>query len=126
MAVVEKNSLRSGQFVVTGGGGFIGLHLVEHLQRQGADRITVVDNLKCSSEYSRSRLSEYPNVELVVHDLGADDPKELERHLRNTDCLFHLAAEKHNQSLDVPERLLRVNIEGTYRLLDCATRSDVQ
>ncbi len=42
------------------------------------------------------------------------------------DGLFHLAAEKHNQSIDSPVAVMRANIEGTHALYAAASAARVQ
>jgi len=46
--------------------------------------------------------------------------------LNGVDYLFHLAAEKHNQSIDSPERVLDANVSGTYELLRAAADAGVK
>jgi UDP-glucose 4-epimerase len=43
--------------------------------------------------------------------------------LEGVQVLFHLAAEKHNNSLDHPERVLAVNAVGTHRLFEAAGKA---
>jgi UDP-glucose 4-epimerase len=50
----------------------------------------------------------------------------LEQKLEGVRYLFHLAAEKHNQSSDRPLDVLRSNVEGTYTLFDLAARRGVE
>jgi UDP-glucose 4-epimerase len=45
--------------------------------------------------------------------------------LRGADGLFHLAAEKHNQSKDSPVAVLRANVEGTQSLYASAVEARV-
>lgn len=109
--------------MVTGGCGFIGSHLVARLCALGARKVVVLDNLRCGRkdnlEADPSRLT------WVNHDLGFGPAAALEEATRGVDFVFHLAAEKHNQSKDSPERLLRSNIEGMYQLLASAARCGV-
>jgi UDP-glucose 4-epimerase len=62
----------------------------------------------------------------VPHRLGSDDPAVLRDKLRGVRWLFHLAAEKHNQSKDTPLEVFRSNIDGTYTLFDTAARAGVE
>ena len=105
-------------FVVTGGAGFIGSHLIEGLLGAGARRITAVDSLLTSSWRS---VPADPRVEQITADLASLSYDDLQRMLSGHDYLFHLAAEKHNQSITTPERLLEVNVNATYRLFNAAT-----
>src|SRR3954463_4899927 len=107
-------SIRGSHFLVTGGAGFIGSHLCRYLLAAGA-RVTAVDSMK----YARER--DFPVRRFTI---GTDDIATLP--LGEVDGVFHLAAEKHNQSLATPEALLRANIDGTYQLFVSAARAKVK
>jgi len=109
------------RFVVTGGAGFIGSHLVKHLLDHGSAQVTVVDSLRYGDLANLSGYSD--RVNLIRHTLGTDPVAELESALSGCDYLFHLAAEKHNQSKDDPTRVVRANIEGTLALYELAARA---
>lgn len=109
--------------LVTGGCGFIGSHLVRGLLAAGAARVVVLDSLRYGDP---ANLGAPGAVELVRHTLGSDDPAALAAPLRGVRYVFHLAAEKHNQSKDDPVRVLRSNVEGTQSLLAAAARSGVE
>ncbi|HMR77156.1 MAG TPA: NAD-dependent epimerase/dehydratase family protein, partial [Polyangiaceae bacterium] len=110
--------------VVTGGAGFIGSHLVRRLLEMGAAQVVVIDSLRYGDQANLAGTSEA--VELVQHTLGTDNPKDLDRALDGADLLFHLAAEKHNQSKDSPDRVYRANIAGTHGLYERAVAAGVK
>lgn len=116
-------SIEGSSIAVTGGCGFIGSHLVSELSRRGAKRIVILDSLRYGK---RENLPEGLPVEVIQHELGFGDVTELERALAGVDSLFHLAAEKHNQSKDDPTRVLRSNVEGTAALFGAAARAGVK
>ncbi|MCA9630861.1 MAG: NAD-dependent epimerase/dehydratase family protein [Myxococcales bacterium] len=122
-SVLESHDVRGARFVVTGGAGFIGSHLVRRLCDAGAERVTVVDSLRYGDVANLTGYS--AGVELVQHTLGSDDIAELGSAVAGCDYLFHLAAEKHNQSKDEPTRVVRANIEGTLALYELAARAKV-
>jgi UDP-glucose 4-epimerase len=119
----QPQALQGASVVVTGGCGFIGSHLVGALAARGARRIVVIDSLRYGK---RENLPEGVPVEVVAHDLGFGDAAEPERACTGADYLFHLAAEKHNQSKDDPTRVLRSNVEGTAALFQAACRAGVK
>lgn len=110
--------------VVTGGCGFIGSHLVAELVRRGAARIVVIDSLRYGDRANLGALSD--RVEIVQHTLGLDPKAALAQAVQGARYLFHLAAEKHNQSKDDPERVYRSNIEGTHALYEVACDAGVK
>jgi UDP-glucose 4-epimerase len=109
--------------LVTGGAGFIGSHLVDGLLARGAARVTVVDSFKYANPAPRPA---DPRLAVVQHALGTDPSERLGVILSGVDLLFHLAAEKHNQSLNDPRQLLAANITGTYELYEAAARAGVK
>ena len=112
--------------MVTGGCGFIGSHLVRRLLASGVERVVVLDSLRYGRPQNLGPEADSDRVTLVPFTLGQDSATRLEAALDGVDFLFHLAAEKHNQSVGAPERVFRANIEGTRVLLDCAARTGVR
>jgi len=110
-------------YVVTGGAGFIGSHLVEALVGRG-DRVRVVDDL------SSGRLENLPRQ--AVGEAGSEAPVELfqgdvtERGLvrsalRGASGVFHEAAQVSvPASMRDPEKSYRVNVLGTLNVLEAA------
>lgn len=110
-------------YVVTGGAGFIGSHLVEALIGRG-DRVRVVDDL------SSGRLENLSPLE--VGDAGSGAPVELLRGdvadrdlvraaLRGASGVFHEAAQVSvPASIRDPDRSYRVNVMGTLSVLEAA------
>src|SRR6185295_12817012 len=112
-----RHSLHGARVMVTGGCGFIGSHLVRELLAQGAARVVVVDSLRYGD---RTNLSDADpeRIEVVQHTLGHDPPAVLAPLFERTEFLFHLAAEKHNQSKDDPLRVYTSNVLGMHSLLE--------
>lgn len=125
MTRTDEYLVEGKRIVVTGGAGFIGLHLSERLLDAGAAHVTVVDDFRCANREFVAPLLSQSAVEILELDLGHDDLGPLEPHLAHADALFHLAAEKHSASRDQPKRMLRANLEGTYALLELASRVGV-
>lgn len=108
--------------LVTGGGGFIGSHIVEALTARG-DRVRVVDNF---STGSRANLEGCQGrIELLEGDLL--DERLTARSVKGVDCVFHLAA-LPSVTLSV-ERPLDAHAQcatATVVLLDQARRAGVR
>ena len=103
-------------YLVTGGAGFVGSHLVEDLIEKG-HQVRVLDNLSTGS-----RENVPPDLEFVTGDIT--DRETVERAFENVDGCFHLAAiasveRCHREWL----RGHQVNLTGTINIFDCARRS---
>jgi UDP-glucose 4-epimerase len=98
---------------------------VRRLLADGAQRVVVVDSLRYGNAANLGSDVERGRVELVRFTLGTDPIDTLAPHMRGVGYLFHLAAEKHNQSRDDPESVLRANVNGTCALFELAARSGV-
>jgi UDP-glucose 4-epimerase len=124
MTTAPVHAVAGRHVLVTGGAGFIGGHLVDGLLARGAARVTVLDSLKYAGADQAGRADD--RVAVVKHALGSDPSERLAGAMAGVDLLFHLAAEKHNQSLNDPRQLLAANIAGTYELYAAAGRAGVR
>lgn len=113
--------------LVTGGAGFIGSHLTERLLAAGC-RVTVLDNFNnyydpgVKHENVRA-FSGDPSVRVVEGDIRNDDDLERVFAGASFDAIVHLAAMAGvRPSLENPAYYMDVNVMGTQRLLDRATR----
>jgi UDP-N-acetylglucosamine/UDP-N-acetyl-alpha-D-glucosaminouronate 4-epimerase len=106
--------------LVTGGGGFIGHHLVRRLLPEGYD-VRVLDNF---STGRRERL-EGLDVGLVEGDLRSYERANTA--VRGTDVVFHLGAlPSVPRSVQDPLTTSAVNVEGTLNVLLAARDEDVR
>jgi len=102
--------------LVTGGAGFIGSHLVDHLIERGED-VRVLDNLSGGSLSNLGRWRGDPRLEFVQGDLL--NPAEVEAAVEGCDAVYHLAANPEVRTWRAsPEDHFRQNIEATYNLLE--------
>ena len=109
------------RYLVTGGAGFIGSHVVEALLARGDD-VRVVDDL---STGRRANLAGCPDVKLIEADL-ADTDVALHA-VAGIDHVIHLAAiPSVPRSVRQPERCHRANVEATHALLLAARDAGVR
>ena len=109
------------RYLVTGGAGFIGSHVVDALAARG-DTVRVVDDL---STGSRENLADHPEVELLEADIA--DPAVACRAAAGVDCAVHLAAlPSVPRSVREPRRAHRANVEATHELLLAARDAGVR
>lgn len=110
------------QFLVTGGAGFIGSHIVEALVARG-DRVRVFDNL---STGHRANVEQFgKDVELVEGDLT--DYDAVAKAVRGVEVVFHQAAlASVPRSVERPLDTHAACVTGTLNLLDAARRGGVR
>ena len=74
------------RYLITGGAGFIGSHLVSKII-DNAEKIIVLDNLLTGSEKNINKYFDSSNFQFISHDIQNHfDPEE------NIDCVIHLAS----------------------------------
>lgn len=107
--------------LVTGGAGFIGSHLAEHLVREGR-QVRVLDNL---SSGKRANLAGVSGVELIEGDIR--DASTVSAAMKGIDAVFHLAAVASVQaSIDDPLGTHGSNFIGTLNLLEAARQQGMR
>ena len=107
--------------LVTGGGGFIGSHLVDRLLDQGS-RVTVLDNF---STGKRSNLPE-KHSRLRICEGDIRDLDAVAQVTEGQDAIVHLAAVASVQaSVDDPLGTHQVNLIGTLNLLEAAREQGI-
>jgi len=105
--------LSNGYSLVTGGGGFIGSHLVKQLLEQGETvRVLELPDVHLSSE-----------VEVVRGSIC--DASTVRKALNGVQRLYHLAANSNLWANDKCE-FQRVNLEGTRTILTEAAKHDLE
>jgi UDP-glucose 4-epimerase len=110
-----------GTVLVTGGAGFIGSHLVEHLANRGAS-VRVLDNFR----NGRRENLVFPGAEAVeVIDGDILDEATCARAMRDVTAVFHLACLGVRHSLHAPVENHQVNALGTLNVLEAARAEEV-
>jgi len=108
-------------YLVTGGAGFIGSHLVEELVRRG-ERVRVVDSFITGK---RENLTHIPGVELVEGDLA--DFAVAQRAVAGIDYVLHQAAiPSVPRSVQDPITSNRANIDASLNVLVAARDARVK
>ena len=103
--------------LVTGGVGFIGTNLIQRLILEGY-QVYSLDNYSTGS-----RENELSSVTYVKGDIESID----QFNNQNFDYCFHLAAQSRVQpSFEDPEESLRVNVQGTLKVMEWAKKNNVK
>jgi UDP-glucose 4-epimerase len=121
---MEGRAGMSGRVLITGGAGFIGSHLADHLIANG-EEVTAYDDLSTGRYPNISHLLDNPKfrfVEASVLDMG-----KLEREVASAETVYHLAAAVGVQLIvDRPLHSMITNIKGTENVLEAAERHRVK
>ena len=110
------------KYLVTGGCGFIGGHLVEKLMSQKGNSVVVIDD--CSST-ANDRFHFVNGAEYHNHDIS--NYNLIEPLFKKVNCVFHLAAKSRIQpTIDNPTETANVNFTGTCNVLESARKNKVK
>ncbi len=104
------------KFVITGGAGFIGSHIVKHLLSKNHE-VTIVDN------FSRGRLENLSGFEEKIEFKKIDilDFDSLKNIISDSDGIFHQAAlTSVPESFIQKEKYQNVNVDGTENIFKLA------
>lgn len=106
--------------LITGGAGFIGSHLADRLLAQGDD-VIIVDNLVTGSKDNIDSSARF-------YEMDIQDPKISEIFEKEKpDFVFHLAAQIDvRRSVEDPVEDARINLLGTFNILENSYRSNVK
>lgn len=110
------------RYVVTGGSGFVGSHLVRSLQERGGE-VVVID--KISNHINLNGINDDTGIKHYFADIS--DPSIVEKILQKDDIVFHLAAQSHvDVSFSSPLETTKSNVLGTHSILNGCLKNDVK
>lgn len=110
--------------LVTGGGGFIGSHLVDRLIAEGR-RVRVLDSFVVGRRANLEQHRDNPRLEVLECDVA--DKAAVDRACEGVERIFHLAARADVvPSIQEPEAYFRANVDGTFAVLEGARRHGVR
>jgi UDP-glucose 4-epimerase len=100
-------------YLVTGGAGFIGSHLVERLLAQG-EKVRILDNLDTGKKDNLA--GSYKKIDFCKGDIR--DGNTVKKALKGVDYVLHIAAQRSvPRSVDDPLATNEINVHGTLNLL---------
>ncbi len=109
-------------YVITGGAGFIGSHIADHLLRQG-HRVRIVDNFATGKRANIAELS----GDLEVFEVNITDKAALDTAFAGADYVFHQAAlASVPRSVADPLGTNEANVTGTLNVLLAARDAGVK
>jgi len=118
--------LQGGRFLVIGGGGFIGSHIVDQLVKSDAGEIIIYDNFSRGTHENLEEALRDPRVK--VFPLGGDITQTdiLSEAMKNVDGVFHLAALWLLHCHEYPRSAFEVNIRGTFNVIEACVTNKVK
>ena len=108
------------EYVVTGGAGFVGSHLVKLLVKEGHE-VTVIDNLHTGKKENLESVIQ----QITFKKIDIRNYEELEKIMKNIDGVFHQAALTVVQdSFKNPQEYHDVNVDGTENIFKLAQKNN--
>jgi UDP-glucose 4-epimerase len=109
------------KYLVTGGAGFIGGHIVDKLLSSG-NEVVIVDNFLSGNKKINTK-AEARNIDISERSARLDLCEAME----GVDTVFHCAALARVQpSIENPQKYHKVNVDGTFNVLLSARDSGVR
>ncbi len=119
-------NLQGKKLVVIGGAGLIASHTVDELLKEDVKEIIIYDNFVRGTQGNIENALKDPRVR--IFEIGGDicQPDILNEALKGADGVFHFAALWLLQCHDFPQSAFKVNVEGTFNVLEACVKQGVK
>ena len=125
MNTFHDTDISGASFLVTGGAGFIGSHIVSYLLQHGAKKVRVLDNLATGFERNLEPFSAYPAFEFMPGDIR--NFTTCEEACNGIDYVTHQAAlGSVPRSVKDPVTSNEVNVTGFINMITAAKDAGVK
>ena len=115
--------MKGSRSVVTGGAGFIGSNLVDHLVRIG-HKVIVLDNFVSGK---KANLAHHKKKYVKIIRADISKGKNLDKYFKKADYVFHLAGlAEIIPSIKNPKKYFNTNVLGTLKVVEAAKRAGVK
>jgi UDP-glucose 4-epimerase len=118
------NELAGSRVLVTGGSGFIGSHIVDHLMDEGVAEVVVIDNLIRGRRENLAGAEARGRVTFV--DGSITDAALVRDYMRGMDYVYHQAALRITHCAAEPREAHDVMFTGTFNVLEAAHAEGVK
>lgn len=123
--IFHNKPLEESSFLVTGGAGFIGSHIVEYLLKNRAKKVRVLDNLANGFRYNLDLLKKFPALEFIEGDIRNVDT--CNKACEGIDYVSHQAAlGSVPRSVKDPQTSNDVNVGGFVNILKASVDNNVK
>jgi UDP-glucose 4-epimerase len=118
--------IKGNRFLVIGGAGFIGSHLVDQLLAAGAAQVRIYDNFSRGTYANLDEALCDPRAEVFADGGDILHRDTLLRAMAGMDGVFHLAALWLLQCHEYPRSAFDVNVLGTMNVIEAVITSGVK
>ena len=109
--------------IITGGAGFIGSNLTDHLVRIG-HKVIILDNFVSGK---KSNLSHHKRKNVKIFKTDISKSEILDRYFKGVDYVFHLAGlAEIIPSIENPKKYFVNNVLGTVNVLEAAKKVKIK
>lgn len=109
--------------IITGGAGFIGSNLTDHLVRIG-HKVIVLDNFVSGK---KSNLSHHRKQDVKIIKIDISKSKKLDKYFKGVHYVFHFAAlTQIIPSVKNPKKYFKNNVIGTLRVVEAAKKAKIK
>ena len=119
-----KYDIKNSNILVTGGAGFVGSYLVEELIKLNPNKIIIIDNFVRGSKENIKKFIFNPIIELVNDDIR--NFNVLEKFIKNSDYVFHLAALRINACAENQNSGFDVMVKSTFDLANLCVKYKIK
>lgn len=124
MQLFHNKDLSGKHFLVTGGAGFIGSHIVSYLLSHGAGKVRVLDNFATGFHKNIAPFADNPAFELIEGDIR--NPEDCARACEGIHYVSHQAAlGSVPRSIKDPQTSNEVNVTGFLNMIVAARDAGV-
>ena len=114
------------RFLVIGGAGFIGSHVVSELLKHEVKEVVIYDNFARGKNTNLEDSIKDPRCSIFKDGGDVRDVDILDAAMKDIDGVFHLAAMWLLHCKDYPRTAFEVNIAGTFNVLEACVKNKVQ
>ena len=120
------NSLKNAKVLVIGGAGFIGSFVVQELLKEDVGEVIIYDNF-CRGKIENIK-NHLKDKRCHLYPKGGDirDIDILNDAMKGVDYVIHLAALWLLHCKDYPRSAFKVNIEGTFNVLEACIKNKIK
>lgn len=118
--------IKGNRFLVIGGAGFIGSHLVDQLLAEGAAQVRIFDNFSRGTRANLESALSDPRAEVFSDGGDILHRDTLLSAMAGMDGVFHLAALWLLQCHEYPRSAFEVNVAGTMNVIEAVIASGIK